>query len=207
VFTSNTYQCTKCNTQRQRIKILEQGIDSVTGNPYGLMELECGHVERVFRVTKVVDIAPLFGKTQKVTLEPQVVNGTPSLSVSGGGKSFIGGSVNIDFRGNKVDNIIMNISNTNIQASTANLDQSRPKFDIAFEYNAIKQQIASDTSNKDDREEIILMLEEIKNELKSKQIPYSKLDRLKRYEKAYYMTLPWVMKALDLIIRTGSVNL
>ena len=170
------------------------------------MELECGHTTKVFRVTSEFNIAPLFNKTRKVTLEPQVVNGTPSMSVSGGGVSFIGGSVNIDFKGNKADNIVMNISNFNIQTSNT-VDQSVSRIDIASEYSAIQQRVDSDISNKDDREEIKVTLEEIRNKLKLKQIPHAKLEKLKGYEMIYNIAQPWVMKALDLIVKTGSFDL
>ena len=184
VFTSDIYQCTKCNMQRKRIRIVEQGIDTATGNPYGVMELECGHIEKFFRVTKGFDIAPLFRKTQKVTLEPQIVNGTPSLTVSGGGLSLVGGSVKIDFRETKSDNIIMNISNINVHANTAILDQSMSQHDITTDYSTIQRRIDSDIYNKNDREKIKSTLEEIKNELKLKQIPHSKLEKLKQYERS-----------------------
>jgi hypothetical protein len=157
-------------------------------------------------VTSGFNIAPLFNKTKKVTLEPQIVNGTPSLSVSGGGISFIGGSVNIDFKGNKADNIIMNISNFNIQTGNT-ADQSVSRIDLASEYSAMQQRVDNDISNKDDREEIKLILEEIKKDLKLKQIPHTNLEKLRRYEKIYNITQPWVMKALDLILKTGFFNL
>jgi hypothetical protein len=51
--------------RRERIRIVEQGVDTATGNPYGLMELNCGHVEKFLRITNAFNVAPLFRKSPK----------------------------------------------------------------------------------------------------------------------------------------------
>lgn len=204
-FTSDTYHCTQCNMSKEVIKIVEEGVDAETDNPFGIIELKCGHTQKLYRVSKEFNIAPLFKKTQKVTVEPKIINGTPSLTVSGGGVSYVG--VKMDFAGVQSSNFVMNISNVNVHVNNAVVNQNTSYTDIHANYNSIQQAIDRDISNENDKQEIKAVLQEIKNDLKSKQIPYSNLEKLRKYEKIYNMAQPWVMKAIDLLVKNGSINL
>jgi hypothetical protein len=51
------------------------------------------------------------------------------------------------------------------------------------------------------------ILEDIKNDLRSKRIPHSHLDKLKKFEKVYNIVLPWAMKAMDYVAQNGPIPL
>ena len=101
----------------------------------------------------------------------------------------------------------MNISTVNIHGNNAVVNQNTSYTEIHANYNGIQQAIDRDISNENDKQEIKAVLQEIKNDLKSKQIPYSNLEKLRKYEKIYNMAQPWVMKAIDFLVKNGSINL
>jgi hypothetical protein len=52
----STFLCTGCNVTRQVVRVLEEGTDPETGNPYQEMELVCGHIQKRLRVSKEIRI-------------------------------------------------------------------------------------------------------------------------------------------------------
>jgi hypothetical protein len=194
---SSTYLCSICNASRNIVKVLEDGTDNETGNPYQKMEMECGHVQKRLRVSKSWQI----NKNEKVRVEPVISDGRPSVAVSGGSQTtIVGGPVNIGIEG-KDNKIVVNI--TNIQ-SEGNSNFAQDISDINTTYNEILKEIDRNITNEAERQEIKPILEEIKNDLKSKRIPQSGLDKLKAFEKIYYMVYPLIMKIYDIINRTGA---
>lgn len=79
--------------------------------------------------------------------------------------------------------------------------------DVQTSLNAIELTIEKDLPNEDERKEVISILEEIKNDLRSQRIPHSHLNKLEKFEKVYGLVLPWAMKAMDYALRNGSIPL
>lgn len=204
-FTSDSYHCDKCNMVRNATRLIEERIDPETGNPVGLIELKCGHTQKIMRVSREINIATLFQNTNKVTVESQVTSGTPSVSVSGGGLSILGGK--LDLSNIHSTNFVMNVSTVNIHGDNAIVRQNTTLTDVQTSLNAIEQTIEKDLPNEDERKEVISILEEIKNDLRSQRIPHSHLNKLQKFEKVYGLVLPWVMKAMDYALRNGSIPL
>ena len=75
--------------------------------------------------------------------------------------------------------------------------------EVKIAYNKILEEIDRDFTSQSERQEIKKIVEEIKSDLKSIRIPHSSLGKLKRYEKIYNLALPWVMKAIDFIMKNG----
>lgn len=121
-FILGSYLCTECNTSREVQEILGEDIDESTQMPYGIIKLRCGHTEKLFRVSKEVNIAPLFRKS-RVSVEPHTQKGIPYLTVSGAGSTYVADSITID-QSNNVFNIYTNTNqsfnaNTSIDASSS----------------------------------------------------------------------------------------
>jgi hypothetical protein len=95
------------------------------------------------------------------------------LTVSGEGISYVGAK--IDFAGVQSSNFVINISNVNVHGNKTVVNQNTSYTDVDTNYNGIQQAIDRDISNENDKQEIKALLQEIKNDLKSKQIPYSNL--------------------------------
>lgn len=205
-FISDTYHCDKCNMIRSAVRLIEEHIDTESGNPLGMIELKCGHTQKLIRVSKQVNIAPLFRTTNRVTVEPQVTSGTPSVSISGGGLSIVG-AVKLDLSNIQSNNFVMNVSNVNIHGNNAIVRQNTTFTEIQANLSAIQQTIQKDLSNEKERQEVMSILEDIKNDLRSKRIPHSHLDKLKKFEKVYNIVLPWAMKAMDYVAQNGPIPL
>lgn len=205
-FISDTYHCDKCNMIRGAVRLIEEHIDTESGNPVGMIELKCGHTQKLIRVSKQVNIAPLFRTTNRVTVEPQVTSGTPSVSISGGGLSIVG-AVKLDLSNIQSNNFVMNVSNVNIHGNNAIVRQNTTFTEIQANLSAIQQTIQKDLSNEKERQEVMSILEDIKNDLRSKRIPHSHLDKLKKFEKVYNIVLPWAMKAMDYVAQNGPIPL
>jgi hypothetical protein len=105
-FTSDSYHCDKCGLIRNAARLMEERIDPDTGNPVGIIELKCGHTQKIIRVSREINIAPLFRNTGKVTVEPQLTSGAQSVSVSGGGLSIVG-AVKLDLSNIQTNNSIL----------------------------------------------------------------------------------------------------
>ena len=151
--------------------------------------------KKLIRVSKQVNIAPLFGTTNRVTVEPQVTSGAPSVSISGGGLSIVGAK--LDLSNIQSNNFVMNVYTVNIYGNNAIVRQNTTFTEIQANLSAIQQTIQKDLSNKNERQEVMSILEYTKNDLRSKRIPYSHLDKLKKFEKVYNIVLSWAMKAMD----------
>jgi hypothetical protein len=191
---------------RSAVRLIEEHIDTESGNPLGMIELKCGHTQKLIRVSKQVNIAPLFRTTNRVTVEPQVTSGTPSVSISGGGLSIVG-AVKLDLSNIQSNNFVMNVSNVNIHGNNAIVRQNTTFTEIQANLSAIQQTIQKDLSNEKERQEVMSILEDIKNDLRSKRIPHSHLDKLKKFEKVYNIVLPWAMKAMDYVAQNGPIPL
>lgn len=187
-------------------RVVDEHIDSETGNPIGLIELKCGHIQKIIRVSREINVAPLFRKINKVTVEPQFTSGSPSVSISGGGVSIVG-AVKLDLSNIQANNFVMNVSNVNIHGNNAVVRQGTTFSEIQSNLSAIQQAIQKDIHDENDKQEIISIIEDIKNDLRSQRIPYSHLNKLKKFEKIYSMVLPWAMKAIDYIVQNGTILL
>lgn len=203
-FTSDSYLCDKCNMVRDATRLVEESIDPKTGNPVGVIELKCGHAQKVMRVSREINIAPLFQNTKKITVEPQVRSGVPSVSVSGGGQIILGGKVELSNIHNT--SLVMNMS-VNVYGDNAVVRQNTTLTDIQTDLNAITQTIERDLPNEDQRKEVMSILEEIKNDLGSQRIPHSQLSKLQKFEKIYGLVQPWALKAVDYVFQNGSLPL
>jgi len=200
----STYLCSKCNVTRQIVRVLEEGTDNETGNPYQKIEMVCGHIQKRLRVSKELKFIWQISKSESVRVEPVITDGAPSVAVSGSSYSIVGGAVKIGLEGAKDNNIVLNITNIKSEGNS-NFVQSIS--DVNITYNEILKEIDRDITDDSERQEIKYILEEIKNDLNSKRIPHSSLEKLKKFEKIYNMTLPWVTRAFDLIIKTGLFNI
>lgn len=109
---TDSFICSICKTSRQVVDVLDEGIDPDTKNPFTTIEMDCGHKERRYRVTKELTLRWKISKAEKEILK----------------------EIDMDYSENE-------------------------------------------------RQEIKNILEEIKNDLKSKRIPDSTLEKLKRFEK------------------------
>jgi hypothetical protein len=125
---------------RDAARLIEEHIDSETGNPVGQIELMCGHIRIVMIVSRGIDIAPLFRKTSKLTVEPQFTSGSPSIAVSGGGLSIVG-AVKLDLANIQTNNFVMNVSNVNIHGNNAVVRQGTSLSEIQANLSSIQQTI------------------------------------------------------------------
>ena len=62
----------------------------------------------------------------------------------------------------------------------------------------VQKEIDRNISSESERQEFKNILEEIKNELKSKRIPDSKLEKFKKYKEIYYAALALIKLILEL---------
>jgi len=114
---SSTFQCSQCNETTKVVDVLEEGTDLVSGNPYQIMKLECGHIQKRLRASKSLTLRWKIMKAEK----------------------------------------------------------------------EIQKEIDRNISSESEKQKINNILIEIKNELKSKRFPYSKLKKLKRHKEIYTM--------------------
>jgi hypothetical protein len=208
-FTSDSYRCDECNMIKDTARLVEERIDPETGNPVGLIELKCGHTQKVIRVSNEVNIAPLFRNIKKVTVEPQFTSGAPSVAVSGGGLSIVGYTVPIklDLSHIQTNNLVMNVSNVNIHGNNAVVRQGTNFSEIHANLGTIQQTIQKDIPDENEKQEVMSLLEDIKTDLKSQRIPYSNLNKLKKFEKIYNLVLHWAMKAIEYVAQNGTIPL
>jgi hypothetical protein len=76
--------------------------------------------------------------------------------------------------------------------------------DIVTDYNNIKQTIDTEIDNENDRQDLKSSLEDVKSEIKNGKIPHSGIiDKFKKFDKLYYMLIPWMLKAVEEHIRNG----
>jgi len=64
-FTLKSYTSPECHTDKEVVRV-EEGIDSASSAPYGMITLTCGHTHKLFRVSKEFQIP----WNTKVSLEP-----------------------------------------------------------------------------------------------------------------------------------------
>ena len=125
-----TITCSECNETKQVVDLLDEGIDPETKNPFRIVKMDCGHIEKFQRVTK------------ELTLRWQILEAEKEI------------------------------------------------------------QKEIDRNYSSNREEINNILEESKNDaVKTKRIPDSKLEKLKKFERIYNLALPWIRLIIDLILK------
>ena len=152
-FTSDSYHCDKCNMVRDAARLIEEHTDPEAGNPVGLIELKCGHIQKIIRVSGELNIAPLFRNTNKLTVEPQFTSGAPSVSVSGGGLSIVG-AVKLDLSNIQTNNFVMNVSNVNIHGNNSVVEQGATFSEIQVTLGTIQQSIQKDIPDEKDKQEL-----------------------------------------------------
>jgi hypothetical protein len=184
----DNYICSTCKVSRKVVKELEQGIDPDTKNPFRRIEMDCGHIEKTFRISKELTLRWQISKGDKVRVEPVITDGKPSVAVSGGSYStIVPGAVNIGLEGAKNNTIFVNIIRSD---GNTNFAQSISDTDINITYNEILKTIDRDISDDNERQEIKNILEEIKSDQKSKKIPDSSLEKQKKWKTIYKAVEP-----------------
>ena len=118
-FTLKSYMCPECHTDKDVVRV-EEGIDSASHAPYGIITLTCGHKHKLFRVSKELTLK----WNTKVSVKPVAKEGVP-VAISGGGispqiasfselKGFINNNGQFT-----VENLTLN--NTNITYNTSTI--------------------------------------------------------------------------------------
>ena len=204
---TDNFICSICNTSRKVVRELRQGIDPDTKNPFRIIEMDCGHTEKTTRISKEVTLRWEISKGENLRVDPADTDGTPSVAVSSGGQTtIIAGGVSFNFKEAKNNNFIVI---TAVQAEGNSNVQNLFETHINITYNDILKEIDTHITEENERKEIKNILEEIKNDLKSRRIPDSGLlQKLKGYDKEKIADLvyKWTMRGIELVFKTGYFN-
>jgi hypothetical protein len=157
---SSSYICSKCNATRKVARVLEEGIDPDTKNPFRKIELECGHIEKILRVSKELTLKP----NTKVSVRPVEEEGVP-VAVSEETTTQIA-----SFSG--LQGSINNIGQLTVERLTINNITYNTTF-TSTTYNIHDILIRIDNSNHspEEKEKIKQVIKIVDSEIKSKPLP------------------------------------
>ena len=164
---SDTYQCSTCKVPRKVVKVLEEGIDPDTKNPFRRIEMECGHVEKTLRISKELTLK----WNTKISVKPIAQEGVP-VAVSGGQTtqfaSFSGLQASINNNGKfSVENFTLNNITYNTTFTSSNTTFTSTTYDI----HDILIQIDNSNHSPEEKEKIKQIVKIIDSEIKSKPLP------------------------------------
>jgi hypothetical protein len=157
---SSTYLCPVCDASRQVVKVLEEGTDPDTKNPYQKMELECRHIQKRLRISKKLTLK----WNAKVSVKPVAKEGVP-VTVSQGTSTQIASfseldGVVINNSQIKVDKIILNNTTYNTSFTSA-----------TYDIHDILIQIDNSNYSSEEKEKIKQIMKIVDSEIKSKPLP------------------------------------